>query len=192
MQGTAFLRLKAGDKERDLCKCDLDAKKRPSHDGQGSCKETNSRKGSLFAGSSLGSFWPHCPACMQGVSRRSCVAGRDLAGDGHIMPLNQRQAPSGGFREGRDIPGERDPAEGLRAWRGGVQDEERGHSLPRGRRETWQLLTRKTAAWRGRRIRCCTELGKPGPGFAAIAQLLSHLHPVWVPLGASLFHFSGT
>lgn len=31
MQGAASLRLKDGDKERDLCKFDLDAKKHPLH-----------------------------------------------------------------------------------------------------------------------------------------------------------------
>lgn len=45
---------------------------------------------------------------------------------------------------------------------------------------------------RGRRIQGCTELGEAGPGFAALAQLLSQLQPIWVPLGASLFRFSGT
>lgn len=79
----------------------------------------------------------------------------------------------GGFRDGRDIPGkEREPAEGAWAWRGGEQDEERGHSSSWSKRELWQPLTRREEQ----------QHGGEG-GFQTLQQLLSSA-PVAPSLGA--------
>lgn len=60
-----------------------------------------------------------------------------------------KRHPLGEGPLGRGTTWERDPAKGVRAWGGGVEDKERGHSLSRGKRKMWQLLTRREEEQRG-------------------------------------------
>lgn len=85
------------------------------------------------------------------------------------FPFCEKMEHQGGFRGEREIPREKGPAEEVWAWKG-VQDKKRGHSFFREKRKTRQHLTRREEQQRGGGKED-SELVKPGPVSAAIAQL---------------------
>lgn len=68
-------------------------------------------------------------------------------------------------------------------WRGGLQDKESGDSSSQGKKKLRQPLPEEA---------CSSTGGKEDSRFCNNCSAQPHLHLIWLLLGASLFHLSGT